>query len=222
MSAFSDLDLAIAVQIEKFPGPLVDVESWGPDPQGREYRWVFDDSLFVDFLPVGSALRGEGTITWPESRQEMTVVGFHLAFEHRSEVALGIRARASVADLPVVILLKMIAFADSPADRSRDLHDILSILVWNEDAAGERLFDERFVALDLQVDEAAAFLIGEDVGALADGACLGKIDEFFEVADQGYLRLLLMRVGMDRDAMPRRWAAFRAGIQASGARRRRG
>lgn len=210
-----DMDVAIAIQVEEFPGPLLKMESWGPDPEGREHRRVFEESLFVDFLPVGSALDGDKTITWPESQQEMTVVGFRLAFEHATEVTIGAGTRACVADLPAVILLKMIAFAESPADRSRDLHDMVSVIMWNEEAAGDRLFDERLVDLDLQVDEAAAFLMGEDVGALADDSYFRKIDEFFEVANQGHLGLLPMRFGFDQEVVPRLWGAFKAGIEAA-------
>lgn len=214
-----DLDIAIAIQIGDFPGPLLEMESWGPDPRGREHRKVFEDTLLVDFLPVGSALDGVGTITWPESRQEMSVVGFRLAFDHQAEITIGADTRVSVADLPVLILLKMVAFSDSPSDRARDLHDIVSVIFWNEEAAGDRLFAERLVDLDLQVDEAAAFLMGEDVGALADDACYIKIDKFFEVAARGHLGVLPIRFDFDRDSVSRLWGAFAAGIEAA---RRRG
>lgn len=210
-----DLDLAIALQVEDFPGPLSDMQAWGSDPRGREHRKVFEGNLLVDFLPVGSALEGSGTITWPTSRQSMTIVGFDLAFQHRSEITIGVDTRVSVADLPVVLLLKMVAFSDNPADRIKDLHDILSVLVWNEDAAGVRLYDERFVELDLRPDEAAAFLIGEEVRAISDATCLGKIEEFFAAADKGHLGLLPMRAGLDSDTIDRLWATLRAGIRAS-------
>lgn len=210
-----DLDLAISIQIEDFPGPLSGREGWESDPGGREHRKVFEGCLPVDFLPVGSALGRKGTITWPVSHQSMTVVGVELAFEYQSEIAIGVDTRVRVADLCVVMLLKMVAFSDNPADRGRDLHDILSVLVWDEDAARERLFDDRIVELDLQADEAAAFLIGEDVGALSDETCLGKIEEFFAAADGGYLGLLVMSSGLDSDTVHRLWAALKSGIRAA-------
>ena len=210
-----DLDLAITIAVDEFPGPLSGTPVWESDPGGREHRKVFEGHLQVDFLPIGSALEVSGTITWPKSRQQMTIVGFGLAFEYQSEITIGVDTRVEVADLPVAILLKMLAFADNPADRVRDLHDIFSVLVWNEDAEGDRLFDERLIELDLQADEAAAFLIGEDVGAIADAACVGKIEEFFATADRGHLGLLPRRAGIDSDTIARLWTALRRGIGIS-------
>ena len=54
----------------------------------------------------------------------MSLVGMDLAFKYAARHAGG----ALVAPPPVVALLKMVAFADRPAERERDLVDIAHLL----------------------------------------------------------------------------------------------
>lgn len=114
--------------MDQFPGPLAHAEAWGPDPDAVEHRKQFEGELSVDFLPVGQSAEAKTSVTWPESGHSMSVVGFDLAFKRQSEVAIGPGVKVKVVDLPVVLLLKMIAFLDRSAQRQRDLTDIVSVL----------------------------------------------------------------------------------------------
>jgi len=160
-----DIDFALGIEVEDVPGPLDEAEDWECDPQGNEHCRLFEGGLMVDFLPVGPNAAAKTQITWPDSGLTMTVTGFDLAFEHQTVVEIGEGVRVAVADLPVVIILKMIAYLDRPPQRQRDVQDILAILDWHREGAGDRLFDERVVELDLSAAEAAAYLVGADVSA---------------------------------------------------------
>ena len=210
-----DLDLAIGIEVEEFPGLLDAATGWEPDPEGREHCKLFEGSLPVDFLPVGPKAASKTQITWPESGHSMTVIGFDLAFEHQSLLDLGDGVQVAVADLAVVIILKMIAFLDRPTQRQRDVQDILAVLRWNQEGAGDRLFEEQVVKLDRPADEAAAFLVGSDVAEIADGRSLPKIREFLVAVGAGQLDLAAVMCGMGGDTAGRLWSAMVSGLDAS-------
>jgi len=207
-----DIDFAIGIEVEEFLGGLEAETDWAADPDGHEQCKVFEGSLQVDFLPVGPDATSKTQITWPGSGHSMTVIGFDLAFEHQSLVGIGDGVQVAVADLPAVIILKMIAYLDRPPQRLRDVQDILAVLRWHEDGAGDRLFEERVVRLDLPVDEAAALLVGSDVAEVADGRCTPKIREFMDVVDEGQLDLAAVMCGMKSDAARGLWEAMRSGL----------
>ena len=210
----NDIDFAIGIEVEEFPGALDSASGWEPDPDGHEHRKLFECSLLADFLPVGPDAASKTQITWPDSGHSMTVIGFDLAFKHQSLVDIGDGLQIAVADLAVVIILKMIAFLDRPTQRQRDVQDILAVLRWHEEGAGDRLFEEHVVKLDLPADEAAAFLVGSDVAKIADGRCLSKIREFLVAVSAGQLDLAAVMCGMGGDMASRLWSAMASGLEA--------
>lgn len=209
-----DIDFAIGIEVDEFPGALDSAAGWESDPEGNEHCRLFEGNLPVDFLPVGPDAASKTQITWPGSGHPMTVIGFDLAFEHQSLLDLEGGVQVAVADLAVVIILKMIAFLDRPKQRQRDVQDILAVLRWHADGAGDRLFEEQVVKLDLPADEAAAFLIGVDVAAVANARCLPKIRDFREALHAGHLDLAAVMCGMSGDMGKRLWAAMQAGLDA--------
>jgi len=112
-----DIDVAIGIEVADFPGGLDTSSDWEPDPDGHAHCKLFEGRLPVDFLPVGLDVASKTQITWPDSGHTMTVIGFNLAFENQSLVDIGNGHRVAVADLAVVIILKMIAFLDRPTQR---------------------------------------------------------------------------------------------------------
>ena len=168
----------------------------------------------MDFLPVGQDAASRKQITWPSSGHAMTVIGFDLAFEHQSLVDIGEALQVAVADLAVVLILRMIAFLERPAQRARDVQDILAVLRWHADGARDRLFDEDIVALDLPADEAATFPIGSDVARIANARCLPKIRQFRATLNAGQLDLAAVMCGMRSDVARRLWTAMETGLDA--------
>ncbi len=209
-----DIDLAIGIDVGEFPGPLDALAEWAPDPDGRENCRLFESSLPVDFLPVGPDVESRTHITWPRSGHTMTVIGFDPAFKYQSLLDIGDGVQVAVADLPVVLILKMIAFLDRPTQRQRDIQDILAVLRWHEASAGDRLFAQDIVELDRPIDEAAAYLIGTDVAAIANLRCLPKIREFRDTLGAGQLDLAAVMCGMSGDVAKRLWQAMEAGLDA--------
>ena len=210
----NDIDFAIGIEIEEFPGKLEAASDWANDPDGHEHCKLFEGSLLADFLPVGPDAASKTQITWPDSGYSMTVIGFDLAFEYQSLASIGDGVQVAVADLAVVIILKMIAFLDRPPQRLRDVQDILAVLQWHERGAGDRLFEEHVIKLDLPADEAAAFLVGSDVAEVADGRCTPKIREFMDTVGAGQLDLAAVMRGMKGEAARRLWTAMEAGLDS--------
>lgn len=82
------------------------------------------------------------------------------------------------------------------------------------DAAGDRLFDERLVDLGLQPDEVAAFLVGENVAAIADSRCRAKIQAFFGRVNEGDLDLVAVTSETRKETTRRLWGMLEQGTAA--------
>jgi predicted nucleotidyltransferase len=78
MRVSDDMDLAVAVELDEFPGALASNSEWRPDPK-VEHRFYFRDALPMDVLPAHGAALAQGFIDWP-SGARMSLVGFDLAF----------------------------------------------------------------------------------------------------------------------------------------------
>lgn len=50
-----DLDLAIGIEVEEFPGTLDATTDWDPDPDGRENRRLFEENIVKLDLPADEA-----------------------------------------------------------------------------------------------------------------------------------------------------------------------
>jgi len=115
----ADVDLVVALELEDFPGALLDRPGWQQHPR-KEHEFVSPTGARVDLLPAGPKLLEAGTITWAGG-QVMSLAGMGLAFAHAESHALSDHRAALVAPPPVLAILKMVSYADRPFERERDL-----------------------------------------------------------------------------------------------------
>jgi predicted nucleotidyltransferase len=139
--ATNDIDISISIEVDELPAGLDRMQGWSADPRA-EHRWLAPEDVKVDILPAGPNLRRAGTLRWPRSGNEMSLLGQRLAFEQARDVEVASDFSIRVAPVPVVCVLKMVAYQDQPQARARDLEDDFEVV--------------------------SAFLLGRDIGALVN------------------------------------------------------
>jgi predicted nucleotidyltransferase len=145
----------------------------------------------VDLIPFGPIESEHGTIAWPPDKDMvMNVAGFDEAL--RSAVLISIQDDlvVSVASLPGLTILKLLAWYDRRRLNSKDASDLYTLLSRYATAGNtDRLYDEELdllesVAFDL--DLAGTRLLGRDVAHICGGR-LRHIEEILsssELADE--------------------------------------
>jgi len=222
----ADLDLSVAAGPDAYAGDLQAL-GWRRE-RGAPQRWTTPAGGLVDVVPGAAALVRRGGFAWPEGGAEMSLVGFRLAFADAAPVVLAPRLRVRIASLRSVVVLKMAAYLDRPWERETDLEDLAHILSrFLADDAPERWSDE-IVDRGLDFEDAGPFLLGAQIGGLADRAERGLIRRFLAALDDPGDRLsTLSRMARrspagwtDPDRLGLRWGAFRAGFERPGRRGR--
>lgn len=205
-----DLDLAIAVPIEDFPGPLSSLEGWRRDAR-MEHRFFSSDGQMVDVLPAGESLIEKGYIDWP-SGERMSLIGFDLAFAHNTKEAAG-ETTVLVPSAPVLALLKMRAWLDRPERRKKDLGDLAHLLVGHVGDDDDRRFTDDVFDLALDFEDVSPFLLGRDLALVLTAAHRAHVDQFLakvtpeKLTPQGPLSWI------SADDAERALASFRRGLE---------
>jgi predicted nucleotidyltransferase len=162
-----DLDLSLAASFDECANLLRSLPGWSLDPQ-VEHRWLATGGSQIDVIPAGPDLLNQGELTWPRSGQRMSLLGFRLAFEECVPVQVDADLSIMVAPVPVVALLKIVAYLDRPHERHRDLQDLAFVLEnFVAPDAPERYSHAVFEA-DLTYEEVSPFLLGQRIAALAN------------------------------------------------------
>jgi len=176
----------------------------------------------IDLLPYGQGLVQGDTIAWPDG-VTMSALGlaetFHSAVERPIAEALSVH----VATVAAFALLKVVAYMDRPAARSKDLGDLIDAFTRYEEESDRRfeLFDVSVDSLPLRFEEAGAYLLGTDVAALAAPKTRSVIQAFLAGLTDEYSRPIgqaLMeekRTGSDerRAEVWRLFRVFREGFE---------
>jgi predicted nucleotidyltransferase len=180
-----DLDLTISVGMSAFPGELASRSDWARDPK-REHRWGGPGGVVVDLLPVGPGEISRGVLVWPPTGSRMNVRCFSLAFSEAVAVRLRRGLSIDVAPPWVVVLLKMVAYLDRPADRGRDLADIAFSMDRLFGPADDERYGDAVLSRDLTYDQVSPFLVGRRLGRLLDRETRELVDRFSAmVRDEG-------------------------------------
>jgi len=213
-----DLDLAVAASLEEYLGaPLP--PGWFRDTR-MEQRWSSPEGVLVDVIPAGPELLRRGQMTWPRSGHRMTLLGLRLAFDHGRRITVSGQLAVRVAPVPVLAILKIVAYRDRPQERERDLADLAYILT---DFAPVNRFSDEVVDLGLSYEEAGPFLLAREIAAIAGPAELERVDQFVAASldEEGQEALMpkLISVGApswraDPEELIRRLEAFRLGLAA--------
>ena len=143
--------------------------------QGHSYK--------VDLIPFGGVETSENIITWPPDMDiMMNVAGFSDALAAAVPVEVGPGIEISVASLPGIAILKLFAWADRRQENSKDALDLLALLrSYHEAGNVNRIYEEaralaalEIVGYDLEL--AGAWLLGNDVAAMASAATLAQLE----------------------------------------------
>jgi predicted nucleotidyltransferase len=136
---------------------------WAPDTHAA-HRWRHQGAM-IDVIQVSDDDLLAGVVELDGAA--LSVVGFDLAFAEGDFIRVTPATEVLVPPLPVLVLLKMIAWLDRPYERGKDLGDIAHI--W-DNALGE---DDRWAEpspwldADLDYDNQGAFFVGWKLGHVA-------------------------------------------------------
>jgi predicted nucleotidyltransferase len=210
----------ISVALEDYPTGLAALPGWQRRREG-EHAWLSPTGVKVDVVPAGPGLLQAGSLIWPQSGYRMNLVGLRLAFDHNVRIAIDDRCSVRIATTPAVVVMKMVAFLDRP-DREDDLTDIAQVV---EHYLGP--IDDRRWGLPVDYDNAGAFALGVDVGALVNEEERQLVTEFLARAkdenDRHRTHVLLIRNGPwpwreHPEVLFDRLAAFESGMLAAPSR----
>jgi predicted nucleotidyltransferase len=216
-----DLDLVVAVELDEVPRTVGAMSGWTADP-AREHRWLFGDTV-VDLLPAGPKLLEAGRLEWPRSGQIMSLEGFDVALAQSVPLVLDDEATVDLAGVAAVVLLKMVAFLDRPAQRERDLEDIAHCLRWYLEPEDDRRYDDAVLDSGVSWADASAFVLGADLRGMTEPRHRDVVRRFLAaVSEDGVHFYRMARTGPvdfreDPEALASALRAFRQGFGEVGA-----
>jgi predicted nucleotidyltransferase len=171
-------------EFEQLRGELLATRHFGRVPR-KEQRLLYTDpehgfQVPVDFIPFGGVASETKTIAWPpEGDFVMNVAGFEEAFAAALRIELEPRLVISVASLPGLAILKIVAWCDRHRSNNKDAADLYKILTTFDRAGNEdRIFDrelELLESVDHDLTLAGAHLLGRDAARLANFAAASQI-----------------------------------------------
>ena len=161
----TDVNFAVVASVEAIRARLTEA-GWARHPKKLQ-TWLRAGAT-IDIVPtteedldIGVARLEDGFV--------MSVAGFDLAFTRTDLIQVREGLTVPVPRLPVLVLLKMIAWLDRPHERAKDLGDI--VFMW--DRALPELDDRRWDpvhpvgAAMLEYDDQRAFFAGWELGQIA-------------------------------------------------------
>ena len=161
-----DLDLAVLIPLEDYPGGLETLPGWQPDSR-LEHRWHTPGNVAVDFIPIGGEATDDTEIVWPRSGFRMSIVGLRLASDNARQLELATDVRIRVAPPVAIAILKMVAYLDRPHEREKDLEDLAHLLTEYLPLDDDRRFSNAVVDLQLEYEEVSAYHLGRDIAEIA-------------------------------------------------------
>lgn len=170
--ATTDVDLAFTVvnwdDFAAFRDALLSSERFSETR--LEHKLLHQRTLEIDLIPFGGVEDAAGRILWPASETLMSVLGYQEARATALEIVLPEGQRISTVSLPMLAVMKLVAWADrhvaQPRKDASDLVLILRNYLHEKNAA--RLYDKAahlLEAEDFDFEAAAAWLAGSDAAA---------------------------------------------------------
>lgn len=186
--ATADIDFALAVtdwaQFAQLREELLAARCFQRVPH-RGHRLLYTDPqqgfhLPVDFIPFRGVASETQTIAWPPDGDfVMNVAGFEEAFAAALPVELEPGLVISVASLPGLAILKLVAWADRHLENNKDGADLYKILTTFDSAGNQdRIFDRELDLLEslgYDLTLAGARLLGRDAARIADSAATRQV-----------------------------------------------
>lgn len=207
----NDLDLTVTVSPERIVG---DLSRDGSFRRGRaEHVWFTAAGQRLDVLPAGAQQLAEGRVLWTESGNVMSLTCFDLPLRYARDVDLGGGEVVGVAEIPVVVVLKMAAYLDRPTERDRDLEDLAWLFENYLGDVDDRRFEEPLLNVDYECQ--GAFALGSDMATIVGPGHRELVERFLERVgdDEGFDHAQLLRAARRREDLVRtQFEALRAGF----------
>jgi predicted nucleotidyltransferase len=167
-----DVDAVVkAVSWEDFEGMRQRLFKAGFKPSPVLHRLLYDEDMMIDLIPYGSELVHDDHLKWPETDVIMSTLGVEEAFNYARQEEVASELSVRVVPIPVLVLLKIVAYMDRPEERARDLSDLVRCFEDYEEGNWEsRRFEIGEVIVDdrpVEFEEAGAYLLGNEAGGLA-------------------------------------------------------
>lgn len=183
-----DIDFAFAVndwnEFEELRGELLATKRF-ERVHNKEQRLTYTDpeqgfQLPVDFIPFRGVASESEVIAWPpDGDLVMNVAGFEEALQAALSIELEPGLVISVASLPGLAILKILAWADRHVENNKDAADLYKILTTFDSAGNEdRLFGQESELLDAvgyDLTLAGAQLLGRDAARMTDSGATEQI-----------------------------------------------
>jgi len=192
--ATRDVDVAVcAVSWESYDvliSELVDAQSFRRDERAPQRLFFRHDgtgmTIPLDLVPFGDIEVPKGSIAWPPSGEfVLTVLGFREAVDTATQVEIDEGIVVPVVTLPVLTLLKLIAWEDRRQQENKDAFDLLLILRKYRWAGNEeRIWTEAVDLMETYAFDdslASCALLGRDASKAASAATRAKILSLLEV-----------------------------------------
>jgi predicted nucleotidyltransferase len=162
----SDVDLVLVLEAEALQ-PLMLGLGWQRSAT-MLHRYRHPNGTVADVLPASPALVARGVVAFGDN-EELSLTGFDLALEHTQPVQLSGGTTIEVVALPVLVVLKIVAWLERPQERQKDLGDLAQILMYALEDDDERRWDAAHpvCASGLDHEDQSAFFIGYEVGLIA-------------------------------------------------------
>jgi predicted nucleotidyltransferase len=131
------------------------------------HRLIHRSGVPLDLIPFGGVEREDGTIEWPEDNAVMGVLGYREARATATQVLLPDKTPVSTVCLPMLAILKLMAWAErhtyTPRKDASDLILVLGHYLNDENTArlyevGAHLLEQK----DFDYEVAGAWLAGYD------------------------------------------------------------
>jgi predicted nucleotidyltransferase len=226
--ATADVDFALAVaNWEQFSAARTALLERGPFSPYPNAAHKLRHSTFgpIDLIPFGAVERSDGTIAWPPAGAEvMAVIGYAEAAAGAITIALPKNQTARVVSLPMLAVLKVLAWKDRHRfTQGKDAKDLQLILSRYLEAGNlDRLYAEFAHVITEQFDfePTGAWLLGRDARAALQkhssrfDQVVGALDAVMkpEVDADGRLTLVLQLMPNAPESALKLLAAFRAGL----------
>ena len=161
-----DVDVIVVATLAEIPEALEG--EWTKDPK-VPHRWRREGDQVADVLPADAETVAKQKLQFPGDDRVLNMVGIDLAVQHVQQVEVE-GLQISVAALPVLVVLKMIAWLDRPAERARDLGDVILAMRNGLADDDDRRFDEPISTANLSWEQQSPWHVGFEVGRIVRAA----------------------------------------------------
>lgn len=201
LRATRDVDFAALIpswgEFEKFRNSLIEN---GFQKTSNQHRLIKNCAI-IDIVPFGEVEQPKGQITWPESSDIMSTLGFSEAYQSTLLFYLSNNQVLRVANFCSLSLLKIIAWNDRPYERSQDAIDLLHIIKNYLDVGNlDRFYNQHGDLTEMDpysIPRAGAALLGRDLKALCKKHSLDQIKEIFSDQLSGSSSLLISHMSQE-------------------------